>query len=90
MKDRRIAPISVRATAEERALLVQFSEAAGMSLSGYMKWCSLERDKHNAVKLPITRRRNPTIGAISASALLTVNRLMPTRCMLNFLIYWKP
>jgi len=60
MKDRRIAPISVRVTAEERALLVQFSEVAGMSISGYMKWCSLERDKHYAVKPPITRRRSPT------------------------------
>jgi len=60
MKDKRLAPISVRVTAEQRALLGQFSEAAGMSLSGYMKWCSLERDKHSTVKLPVTRRRNPT------------------------------
>lgn len=39
MKDRRITPISVSVTAEERVLLAQFFEAAGMSLSGYIKWC---------------------------------------------------
>ena len=70
MKDKRLAPLSVRVTAEERALIEEFASAAGLSISGYMKWCSLERFK--GVPAPRTRLRHPTKDQKALAQLLAL------------------
>lgn len=70
MKDKRIAPLSVRVTEEERALIERRAEAVGLSVSGYMKWCSLERFKGSPP--PKTRLKHPTKDQKALAQLLAL------------------